>query len=189
MRGVLPKVSETSEHAYLAVLALLDPVLWSSARLRGQGRAPTVGFSPISRWSKGTGGSAGGPECFEQLRDIFSHSLLEKQSSVAANRATRSPFGDEGLHPRACWGTLTWQPSLLWDRNHSVLDLQPPTTILTLPLGPACPNNSVITLPSTYPSITTHFSQVFSKCNLCVLYLSLIDQPDVFLFWTNSHYI
>lgn len=48
MRGVLPKVSETSEHAYLAVLALLDPVLWSSAMLRGQGRAPTVGFSPVS---------------------------------------------------------------------------------------------------------------------------------------------
>lgn len=53
MWGALPKVSEISEHACLAVLALLDPAPWSSAMLRGQGSAPTRGFFPVSLHTAG----------------------------------------------------------------------------------------------------------------------------------------
>lgn len=106
------------------------------------------------------------------------------------------PTQPQGPHSvmKVCTGphaghALTQQPSLLGDRNHSMLDLQQPVKTSILPLGPPCPNNSVITCPSTHPTVTTYFSQVLSKCNLCVLYLSVIDQADVFLLWTNSHYI
>lgn len=189
-------MSEISERTCLSVLALLDPVPWSSAMLRGQGSAPMGGFFPVSVH---TAGARTQEEVlvvlnalFEQLKgEMFSGMVYWKSRVVWLPTQRQGPHsvmkvctqGRAGAH-----SGMAAQPP--WDRQHSVLDLQPPTTILTLPLGPACPNNnSVLTPLSMHPSIATHFSQVFSKCNLCVLYLSLIDHADVFLFCTNSHYI
>lgn len=92
MWGTLPQGSEISVRTCLAVL---DPVPWSSAMLRGQGSAPTGGSSPVSIH---TAGARTQEEVlvvlnalFEQLKgEMFpptTPGLLEKQSSVATNTA------------------------------------------------------------------------------------------------------
>lgn len=193
MWGVSPKESEISEHTCLAVSALLDPVPQSSAMLRGQGSAHTGGFlqSAFTQLEQGHSRKCwwSWMLCLSSWKErCFLPRFIGKAEKCGCSHKVPTQ-GWRSAPKGVLEHTLAWQLSLLWDRNNSVLALQPPTTTPTLPLGPACPNNSVLTPPSTHPSTTTHFSQVNGKCNLCVLYLSLIDQADVFLFWTNSHYI
>lgn len=189
-------MTEIAECTCLAVLALLDPCPGAQQCSGDKAVHPRGEFSPVSIH---TAEARTQEEVLVVLNALFERLKGEMFAPTVywKSRAVWLPAQPQGPHSvmkvctqgRAGAYSVPEQPSLLWDRNHSVLDLQPPTTTLTLPPGLPCLNNSVITPPSTHPGITTCFSQVFSKCNLCVLYLSLIDQADVFLFWTNSHYI
>lgn len=140
MWGALPKVSEISEHTCLAVLALLDPVPWSSVMLRGQGSAPMGGFFPVSVH---TAGARTQEEVlvvlnalFEQLKgEMFSGMVYWKSRVVWLPTQRQGPHSVMKVCTQGCAGA------------HSGMAAQPPLGQTALSAGPTTTHNNPHTAP------------------------------------------